>query len=123
MNMRNLFPAQSFADWYANLANQGAHGGVVGVGLALLASAILPAVAAWFVVVMVYGAFETVQAATAGDGWQISWGLPDSLADLAHVSGGAAVLICALNWGLVAAALAFGMWCALLALETWRRVK
>lgn len=119
--MRNLFPAEFFSDWYANLTNQGAHGGLVGVGLALLASSFLPAVAAWFAVVVVYVVWEIVQAFGMTEDWHISWGLPDSIADLAHVSGGAAVLICALNWGLAAAALAFAMWCALLALETWRR--
>jgi hypothetical protein len=119
-----MFAPDSFKrDPYGHLTNQGAHGGLVGVGLALLALPILPPVAAWFAVVLGYFViWEVVIGARIKEGdLAPSWDWRDSIDDTGNVAGGAAVLIGALAWGYWAALGAFLVWGASLALSTWRR--
>ena len=109
---------------YGHLTNQGAHGGLVGVGMGLLAVAVLPPVWAWLAVVLVYFVcWEVVVQSSIKDGdLYPSWDWRDSVDDTANVAGGAAVLIGALGWGYWAAVGGFVVWAASLALSTWRRM-
>jgi hypothetical protein len=122
MSLRDLFPAENMRGWYAHLTNQGAHGGLVGVGAALALSPLLSAVACFWAIVLGYGIGWELLVQRGRD-WR------DSLEDTAHVTAGGAVLLAALQhvhavdfwaaWG--GAALAFAGWCALLVLGVWRR--
>ena len=120
-----IFGPDSFiGNPYGHLTNQGAHGGLVGVGMGLIAVAVLPPVWAWLAVVMVYFiGWEIVVQSSIKDGdLSPSWDWRDSVDDTANVAGGAAVLIGALGWGYWAALGGFAVWAASLALSTWRRM-
>lgn len=111
-------------DPYGHLTNQGAHGGLVGAGLALLALLILPPVAAWFAVVIAYFVVWEflVGSIIAESDLAPSWDWRDSIDDTSNVAGGAGVVIGALAWGYWAAVAAFAIWAGALALSTWRRM-
>lgn len=117
-------PDDFHANPYGHLTNQGAHGGLVGVGLGLLAYVLLPPVWAWVVVTLVYFVgWEVIVGSSIHDGdLAPSWDWRDSIDDTANVAGGAGVLIGALAWGYWAALGAFVVWGASLALSTWRRL-
>ena len=119
------FNPESFEyDAYGHLTNQGAHGGLVGVGLGLLAFPIMPPVIAWLAVVLTYFAvWEVVIGSSIKDGdLAPSWDWRDSIDDTSNVAGGAGVLIGALAWGYWAALGAFAVWALALAVSTWRRM-
>lgn len=109
-------------DAYGHLTNQGAHGGLVGIAMALAALSFLPPVWAWPAVVAAYFVgWEVVVQSSIRDGdLAPSWDWRDSVDDTANVGGGAGVLIGALAWGYWAALGAFVVWGASLALSTWR---
>lgn len=120
--LRQLFPAERMRDWYSHVTNQGAHGGVVGTGLALVALTVLPAVAAWVVATLAYLTLWEID----GDAWD--WA--DSLDDAAHVAAGAGI-ICGLAYYLpdsvfwqawATASLAWSGWAVALAYGAWRRM-
>ena len=127
-----VFAPDSFTrDWYGHLTNQGAHGGLVGVGLTLLTLPFLPPVAAWFAVVLAYFViWEVVIGARIKEGdLAPSWDWRDSIDDTSNVGGGSAV-ICALAfwidpvvfwWAWSSAALCFVIWSGALVFSTWRR--
>lgn len=120
-----MFDPDDYADdAYGHLTNQGAHGGLVGAGLALLALLMLPPVAAWIAAVLVYFVgWEIVVQSSIKDGdLAPSWDWRDSIDDTSNVAGGAAVVICALTWGYWAAVAAFAIWAGALAYSTWRRL-
>lgn len=116
---------------YGHLTNQGAHGGLVGAGLALLALAILPPVAAWVAAWLAYlVGWEIVVQSSIKDGdLAPSWDWRDSIDDTSNVAGGAGTAIVPFMFisseafwtawaGTVAA---FLIWGGALALSTWRR--
>ena len=115
------FTAERFSDPYQHLTNQGAHGGLVGAGMALVAWPFLPPVLAWVAVVLAYLGYEALIQSGLDDDWHLSWDWRDSIDDTANVAGGAAVLIGALSWGYWAAAGAFCAWGASLWFAVWRR--
>lgn len=120
-----MYPDSFPRDWYGHLTNQGAHGGLVGAGMALVALAALPPVAAWFAVWLVYLiCWEIVVQSSIKDGdLAPSWDWRDSIDDTSNVAGGAAVVICALTWGYWATVAAFVVWAGALAASTWRRAR
>lgn len=117
-----IFAPERFSDWYAHLTNQGSHGGLVGVGMALILYPVLPPILAWMAVVAVYFAYEAIVQFDLTVDWEHDWDWRDSVDDTANVAGGAAVLIGALAWGYWAALGGFAVWGASLGLSVWRRV-
>ena len=116
---------------YGHLTNQGSHGGLVGVGLVLLALLILPPLAAWFAAVIAYFVvWEFLVGSSIADGdLAPSWDWRDSIDDTSNVAGGAAVVASAFWWIDPAAfwpawghaAACFAIWAGALAFSTWRR--
>lgn len=118
-------------DPYGHLTNQGAHGGLVGVGLVLVGMmAFHPLVALWVSVLAYLVVWEIVISAKINDGdIAPSWDWRDSIDDTANVAGGAAT--CAVPflwiapdvflWAWVSAAAVFTLWALSLVYSTWRR--
>ena len=98
---------------YGHLTNQSGHA-MVGIGMGLLAYPLLPPVAAWLAVVVVYFvAWEVIIGSSIKDGdIAPSWDWRDSIDDTSNVGGGAAVLIGALAYGYWGALVGFLMWFA-----------
>lgn len=123
-----VFTPERFDDWYQHLTNQGAHGGIVGVGMALALLPLLPPVAAWFAVVGLYLLYEAVIQSGLDDDFDLTWDWRDSLDDTANVAGGAAGPVLAFwhiadfwaAWPWVAGA--YLLWLASLGYAVWRRV-
>jgi hypothetical protein len=122
-------PDNFLRDWYGHVTNQGSHGGLVGIGLALPWLALLPPVLAWLAVVVCYAAYEVVAHWYFDDAGNVAWDWPDSLDDTSNVAGGAAVICAAFLyvspfwpawWASVGA---FAIWAGFLALSTLRRMR
>lgn len=125
-----MFAPDNFKhDPYGHLTNQGAHGGLVGLGASLLALAVLSPVWAWLAVAAGYAVYEAIQQVHFDDEDTLAWDWPDSLDDLSNVLGGAAVICVAFLYvapfwpAWLASAGAFAIWAGFLALSTWRRGK
>lgn len=123
-----MFAPDNFKnDPYGHLTNQGAHGGLVGLGAALLALAVLQPVGAWLTVAAGYASYEAVAHVFFDEEGTLAWDWPDSLDDLSNVLGGAAVICVAFIYvtpfwpAWLASAGAFAIWAGFLALSTWRR--
>lgn len=124
----SMFKPDAFRrDPYGHLTNQGAHGGLVGLGASLLALAVLAPVWAWLTVAAGYAAYEVCAALYFDDEGTVAWDWPDSLDDLSNVLGGSAVICVAFLYvapfwpAWWASAGAFAIWAGFLALSTWKR--
>lgn len=115
--LRGLLRADAqTGDAYGWLCNQAGHAALVGMPavILLLAFGVGPVLAP-IAVALVYGVLWE---------WLIQRGRDwrDSVIDTACVLAGASVLAGALGFGLVTAAAALAIWCALLAVGVWRRI-